>query len=65
MAKKKPKMGDIVYLKTDIAHLPRIIIKYEVSPGGIYYQLGQGAEASWHYQIEFDFNVTDMKKIGF
>lgn len=53
MAKKKPKIGDIVYLKTDQEQKPRIIIKYEVSAGGIYYQLGQSTEATWHYQIEF------------
>lgn len=65
MAKKKPKIGDIVYLKTDSKHEARIIIKYEVSPGGTYYQLGCGTEATWHYQIEFESEKFSEKKVGF
>jgi len=64
MTKKKPKIGDIVYLKTDIDKRPRIIIKYEVSPGGVYYQLGAGTELTWHYEIEFQSEPVE-KKIGF
>lgn len=63
---KKPKIGDIVYLKTDLDQRPFIVIKYEVSPGGIYYQLGQTTESSWHYQIEFQSDkIVFSNKAGF
>lgn len=64
--KKKIKMGDIVYLKTDLEQRPRIVIKYEVSPGGIYYQLGCVEVQSWHYEIEFtDTKEYFTNKVGF
>jgi hypothetical protein len=43
---------EIVYLKTDIQQLPRIITAYRVSPNGIMYLLSQGAHSDYFYAGE-------------
>lgn len=63
--KKKPKIEDIVYLKTDSESKPRIITKYEVSKNSIVYYLMVSDEGSWHFEFEFTKEVTISDKIGF
>lgn len=49
---------DIVYLKTDVDQLPRIITSFEVFKGGeILYKLVQRSTQSYHYGFEFSKEV--------
>lgn len=47
------ELGQVVYLRTDEEHLPRIItgVKLHLG-GGLSYELSQGANASMHYEPE-------------
>ena len=46
-------IGEIVYLKTDLEQLPRIIIAIMTcADNGILYKLSQGESVTWQYEIE-------------
>lgn len=55
----KFEKGQIVYLKTDIDQLPRMVIEwvYKSVTNTIEYALYQGIVVSYHY----DFEITDHK----
>lgn len=61
MAKKKPKIQDIVYLKTDPEQKPRMVVKYEVSLAGVNWCLAVGETTSWHQDFEFSSEVINNK----
>jgi hypothetical protein len=47
------ELGAIVYLKTDLEQLPRIITGIQVcADGGMLYKLAQGQDVDWHYEVE-------------
>ena len=46
------KVGNIVYLKTDINQLPRMVIGYLLEPFNHQYKLVCGTEESYHYGFE-------------
>lgn len=48
----KYKLGQTVYLKTDIEQLPRIVTAIVVNPGDLCYELTQGRDYSKHYDFE-------------
>lgn len=53
--------GEIVYLKTDINQLPRMVVAIQKgADGGIVYKCAQGPNEFWHYEIEItrDRNTT-------
>ncbi len=44
---------DIVYLKTDINQVPRMVLEMSIaSKNCVQYKLAEGDSASWHYEIE-------------
>jgi hypothetical protein len=45
-------LGDIVYIKTDLEQLPRMVIAYEYSINGLLYKLACEIDLSIHYGIE-------------
>ena len=61
VVKFKVKLGEIVYLKTDDAQLPRIVTRISIMGGSmsnsiIAYEVSQGDESSEHYESEI---ITD------
>lgn len=47
------EIEDIVYLRTDVDQLPRIIVSFEVFKNGeILYKLNQRTISSYHYGFE-------------
>ena len=57
--------GDIVYLKTDHAQLARMVIAVTLRPNGSqFYELGCGAESSFHFDIEMASQVDVNMKMG-
>lgn len=49
----KYKIGDVVFLITDIGQLPRLITGVLIRPSGISFYLSAGDVETHHYQIEF------------
>jgi len=44
---------DIVYLKTDIDQVPRMVLEMSIAPKDcVQYKLAEGDRTSWHYEIE-------------
>jgi hypothetical protein len=59
----KFQIGAIVYLKTDIEQLPRIIIGILIYPdNGLVYKCGQSTDDDWHYEIELSDTVDILLK---
>lgn len=57
--------GDIVYLKTDPAQLARIVIGISLRQDSApFYELGCGAESSFHFDIEMSSQVDVNMKMG-
>lgn len=57
--------GDIVYLKTDIEQIPRIVIAFTIRPGGVvYYELGCGPDSSFHFDIEISPSSNETLRLG-
>ena len=52
MIENKYNIGDIVYLKTDVEQMERIIIAMEINSGGLLYRLSCGENDTYHYAIE-------------
>lgn len=52
LLKRKFKIGQAVYLKTDPEIMPRICIAYCVRFNSITYELALGTNSSWHYEVE-------------
>lgn len=50
--KTKFNIGDIVYLKTDLEQLPRIIYGIKITMTNVCYIVAQGINTSEHYDIE-------------
>ena len=50
--KAKHDYGDVVYLRTDIDQLPRLITGVLMRPNYVQYELSQETVASWHQEIE-------------
>lgn len=55
----KHSVTDLVYLKTDIQQLPRIVTGITISHNSISYQLNAGTEVSYHY----DFEISTEKDV--
>lgn len=62
----KYKEGDVVYLKTDVEQLPRMVITITWSSNCEYimYTLMQGATMSIHYGYEIESEVNITLKTG-
>jgi hypothetical protein len=63
MTKLKPKYQpeDIVYLKTDIELLPRLVTAYKVTKHDITYECVCGIIVSYHYDFELTDNIEQLK----
>jgi hypothetical protein len=48
----KFSIGEIVYLRTDVEQLPRMVISAEVGIGWVIYSLASGVNTSRHYDFE-------------
>lgn len=59
----KYDIGDIVYLKTDVEQLERIIIGITIVPNSLIYTLMCGVEMSEHYDFEISDNEDTLKKV--
>lgn len=58
------KLGDTVYLKTDIDQYERIITAICLRIGNIKtYELAFGENTSWHYDIEMTIEKNVLKKL--
>ncbi|CAB5218622.1 hypothetical protein UFOVP211_42 [uncultured Caudovirales phage] len=55
----KFSIGQIVYLRTDVEQLERIVIGYMILMGFVQYILMQGVEQTNH----FDFEITPNRNI--
>lgn len=51
----KFNIGDLVYLKTDMEQLPRMIFAIMVYKDGIVYKTCQGTVTSEHYDFEISY----------
>lgn len=57
------ELGTIVYLKTEIEQLPRIITGIQIcADGGLLYKCCQGTDVDWHYEIELSESVDILLK---
>jgi hypothetical protein len=45
-------IGQIVYLRTDVDQVPRIVVKFEVTSSTVLYILASGEKETTHYDIE-------------
>jgi hypothetical protein len=45
-------IGEIVYLKTDVEALPRVVTSYTVSIDEVIYTLACGDDSNEHYAVE-------------
>lgn len=52
-------IGEIVYLKTDLEQLERLITCVNFRPSGVLYTLQQGTNETIHYEIE----ITNLKDV--
>jgi hypothetical protein len=50
----KFKLGQMVYLKTDIDHIKRIVTQIVVEETGLRYMLSCGVLFSFHYETEIE-----------
>lgn len=50
--------GDILYLKTDVEQLPRIVTGIMLRKDSVCYELSCGTESSDHYSFEFTKEKT-------
>lgn len=55
----KYELGQIVYLRTDVEQLQRIVSAITQRQGSIIYELCCGKETSGHY----DFEITEQENI--
>lgn len=60
--KTKYNIGDIVYLKTDVEQLERIITAVCIRTNGETYCLCCGTYDSWHHDIEITQELDIVKK---
>ena len=58
----KFKIGDYVYLKTDIDQYKRMVTGYTVRGNSIVYLLSFGSEETSHYDIEIDEEMDVLLK---
>jgi hypothetical protein len=57
------ELGEIIYLKTEVEQLPRIIIGIQIcADGGLIYKCSQGTEVDWHYEIEMSDTLDILLK---
>lgn len=60
----KYQIGQMVYLKTDIDQLERLVIKIQLMPNrGVMYMLSFGDKSEWYYDIEISADKDDLKPI--
>ena len=50
----KFNIEQIVFLKTDMEQLPRMVVGYQVTKHSILYILAQGGGETYHHDIEID-----------
>tara|TARA_R110001632_G_scaffold70752_1_gene164596 strand:- start:1213 stop:1410 length:198 start_codon:yes stop_codon:yes gene_type:complete len=62
MSRVNLKIGDYVYLKTDIGQYKRIITGYTVRTDGVTYLLSLGSEETAHYELEISNEVDTLLK---
>jgi hypothetical protein len=58
----KFKLGEIVFLKTDIEQSERIITGINIRENSITYALSQSINESWHYSFEITREIDIIKK---
>ena len=58
----KFKIGDYVYLKTDIDQYKRLVTGYTVRPNVVIYNLRLGSEETTHYELEISAEVDMLLK---
>ena len=61
--KSKYGIGELVYLKTDLEQLERLITGVKFNANGIVYTLQQGVYESTHYEIEISYEKDVLKMI--
>jgi len=54
----KFKLGDTVYLQTDIEQQKRLVTGINIRPGGLVYLLNCGVTESYHYDLEISEEVN-------
>lgn len=59
----RPKLKDIVYLKTGQDREAKFITAINIRPAGKQYELTAGTESSWHYDFEFQKDKPSYKTI--
>lgn len=58
-------LGEIIYLKTDIAQLKRIVIAITIKINNTaYYEIGCGAESSFHFEFEMTKEADQNIQLG-
>lgn len=57
------KIGEMVYLKTDVDQHERMVTGYSVRATGITYELSFGTSSSWHYEFEITGECDTLKKV--
>ena len=55
--------GQIVYLKTDVEQLARMITAAIVTPQNILYELSCGVTTTKHYDVEFSVEKNELIKV--
>lgn len=58
------KIGEIVYLKTDVRQYERLVVRLQIIKGNVMYRVALGPdEGSWHYDFELSREKDIMKLI--
>lgn len=54
-----------VFLKTDLEQSARMVIAITIRPGGVaYYELGLGADSSFHFDVEMSSEQNEVTRLG-
>lgn len=56
--------GDIIYLKTDPEQHKRMILSIQLIPNGQTYEVGFGADSSFHLDIEMSAVPDESLRLG-
>jgi hypothetical protein len=53
----KYNIGDIIYLKTDVEQVPRMVVSIWIRPNGVTYEVVSGVTSSWHFDVELSTEI--------
>jgi hypothetical protein len=59
----KPKVGEIVYLRTGEDREAKFITAIVKRQGSTQYELTSGVNSSWHYNFEFSYQKCSSAKV--